>query len=112
MLKILKEMATNIIYLFKEIQLNKIQVVFLAIIMFIIGWNIGGQGNTLDYIWDKSRSGLRNVNALMKKDDSKRIAILIMTEKSIYQVSSLPTEFKIKGGIFKDGICIYGNLDK
>ena len=59
---------------------------------FLFGFNVGGQGNTLDHLWPKDRDGLRKLNARMKSDKSERIAAVFMTRQSQYVVADIDLE--------------------
>lgn len=75
---------------------------FGLLIGFFIGWNAGGQGNTLDALWPKERDGLRRMNEAMKKDKSQRLGVVFITSKGIYTTQSISQEeWRIVAGFQK-----------
>lgn len=55
----------------------------------LIGWNIGGHGNSLDNLWDKQRDGLIKLNSQMAEDKTARLGACFVTEKKSYSVQSI-----------------------
>lgn len=59
----------------------------------LIGWNLGGQGKTLDNLWDRERDGLIKMNEQMANDKSERLAACVITENQLYAIKRVEAEF-------------------
>lgn len=69
---------------------------------FVIGFNVGGAGNTLNNLWDSERDGLRQLNERMAEDKSERLAVCVMTQKSVYVTQALDADrYKVQCGILE-----------
>ncbi len=55
---------------------------------FIIGWNVGGQGDVPKNVWPESDGGLMKLDKYVSSDKSKRLAIMLLTQKGMYQLRS------------------------
>lgn len=53
-----------------------------GVICYLIGYNVGIR--EYSSLWPTDRPGLQNLMSELKKDDSFRIAIGVMTKKSVY----------------------------
>ena len=79
--------------------------VFCLLIGFIIGFNVGGQGKTLKYLWNKDEDGMISLNRKMQKDKSHRLVACIITENETHNVSALdPKKFGLRCEIVKLGV--------
>ena len=64
--------------------MSKVSIGLFFIIGFVLGFNAGGQGNTLKYLWDENREGLKDLNQMMKADKSERLAAVFFTQEKRY----------------------------
>ena len=73
----------------------------ILLVLFTAGWELGKVDIASDVLWNKESEGLRDLANHIKGDKSKRLGILLFTEKSVYTVSALGNgNYRLLGGIF------------
>ena len=70
------------------------KLLLIIIVIWVVSFNVTLQLYGHKHIWDLDRSGLNELDKVMKSDTSDRLGLIVVTEKSWYITQSIDNKYK------------------